>query len=265
MERTDRKLILRKGGNLFLEYSIWDGEEHVYGEDELKSPPSPFKIHDLPFEFEKGVTVEDLCLYLRRDMDYWEIIIGNCIREYVENCFVPVPKDKEDDCILEKCVLEWGMECSKFKGKKSTNRPALNFGMKGMDSDGNSLNYGFGDIPVFQIKDLPIEIDDNLVVYYENLDNFIPRKEKEWSVDSFNKKNIFQRLFPTIDHYFYKMNYWLKHSKKNYGKMGVSLFDVLYGIFWELSFYGNPVDRKTFFEKIGDDIKQLKEEEKVIE
>jgi len=265
MDRTDKKLILKKGGHLFLEYSEWDGEEHFPGVNEEETPPNPFKLHDLPFEFDKGVTVEDLCLYLKKNMDYWEIVIGNWIRDYVDSCFVSPKKDGEDDgSVLEKCVLDWGMECTKFKGKKSINRPNLNFGMKGKDSDGNSVNYGFGDIPLSNIKDLPIEIEDKLVIHYGDLDDFFPKKkEKEWSIESFNHRNLFQRLFPKLDRLIYEIGYWSKHSKKDYGDMKVCLFDVLYGIFWELSFYGNPADRNVFFEKMNKDLEEFKDSNKI--
>ena len=247
MNIHEKKLILKKDSNLYLDYDIYNGkDELIHKQDILKTPLRPYYLYDLPFSFEDGVTILNLCDYLKKDLDYWEIIIGNLVSEYVKTCYIEPHKNPfSDEATLIKTILTWNFECKKYKGKKELSNPTVNFGMIGKSKDGD-VNYGFGDIYLSDIKDLPIEMDLNAKLYYVNLDYFIFNCKKDFDF----KKNIFQKMFPLIDKWFFRLEMYLKHKTYDFGTMEMSMFDVFYGIFWELSFYGSPSDRTNFFKEL---------------
>jgi len=262
MDTHYKRIILKKGGHLFVEYNEWENDVSTEKSLEIKDSVPVHYLHGLPFELEDGVTLEDICLYVNQNIEYWDILIENCIKDYVDD-ILNNPIMEDDGIKIETCVLSWGMEASKYDNKVVTNFPHLNFGMKGKDENGKEINYGFGGGSVACYKNLPVIIDRKLSISYENLDNFFFEKEK-WNEDDsleayFNRKNIFQKLWPWGYSKYWNFVYRMKHTQKDYGTMDVTLFNVIYGIFWELSFHGGPNDRKEFFNGLSNQIDEIKE------
>lgn len=265
--RYNRRLVLEKGGHLFLEYTIYDEatEEHTKLRDELTDVLSPSVLHDLDCDIQNGFTLEDLCVFLNKNLDYWELIVGNCISAYVKQSFeTPEPKEDNDTDFLEKCVLKWGMSGTRFDKKDIMTFPMLEFGMKGT-SGGKPENFGFGGGSLANIKHLPIEIDKNLIIHTENLDIGRQKKMKEDESlsDYFNRKTFLQKYVPWLGNKIHSkiffFNQWRSNSKKDYGEMKTSIFQIVYGIFWELSFYGGPEEKAIVFDDLKQRVKDFEE------
>jgi len=254
METHLKKLILKKGGHLILFYDEWDSESEINTpkEEEILGVVPSFQLHELEFEFESGIIFEDVLIYLNRNLDYWETIIGCHIRDYVKQSFeiFDLPEDKTDT--LERLILSWNMTSDKMDGKKSISNPRLDFGAIGT-SDGEQTNFGIGASNLSSIKNLPIEIKTDLIIYSENYDShFLNKKftKDEDFADWINKKSFLQKYLPFVYTWLFRFQIWNSNSKKNYGQMPVSLFQAIYGIFYELSFYGGPTQKEEFFSEV---------------
>lgn len=254
-------MILNSDASLYYERNVYvrATDSAAVETEELGTPVSPYLLHDVPFEFGDGVTVGILCRYLMKDLDYWNGVIGNGLKDYVETCGLPRLHQHFDDGVTPlHAILEWSLGCDRWDGKRHLSLPSVSFSVMcrvdkghGHALDGD-VRYGFSGIYMSDIKDLPLVIDRKAVLSYDNLDRFFFEKEITLA-DMFGETKGFRKWCPRIYSFWRRLILSLKHREYDFGTMDMSLFQALYGIFWELSFYGSPDDRIEFFKKLEQD------------
>ena len=261
-ERHYTKLILKKGGKLFIEYNEWDSDNDspaITKKTEITDAVPVNWLHTFDCELEVGFTLGDFFLYLDKNLEYWDLLIGNFLKEYVEQSKLD-PETKDADDVLTKIVLEWELKSDKYRNKKSVGMPNLIVSAIGTRS-GVETNFSLGGESVANYKNLPIELKKGMTFYYENMDlNFAFRKFRDGEdfLKTLNHKNFIQKVCPKLWSLIFRFNYWLRNEKRYLGECNTSLFQIVFSILWELSFYGGPEEKKLFFDKLGDQVKSFK-------
>jgi hypothetical protein len=210
----ENKLILGKGGKLY-----YDGIEAL-------GFPTAHHLHECTLDFEDDVTLGDIFLYLKRDLYKWDELLGNWCKDYVREGLTPyLVKEKEEDYLpLDHLEVYRSIEIDKMDGEiclVGTDR--LDFGGVGFytkDQDGFKVGDKMGIsvtfTPANELAQYPIKMKRDYEVWYHDYDKEFNRLD---SVDPNPKKG-------------YCVN-----------NLEVTLFDFLYAIFWELSFFGGPEKR----------------------
>lgn len=259
--RYAEKLILEKGGILSLNYKEEDENEVVVEKRELVSLATPFYLYEAEFEIQDGLTMGDVFLFLKKDLDYWELVLGNRVSEYVNQSFER--SEQEDfyskmDCL----VLNWAMESSIISKVKKVNNPHLDFSGEG-DGDvaGVKIRYGFGNLHTSNLNHLPVQIRKNLTVHSVDYDiNFSRPKKSDDFLKDLNRKTFLQKYCYPLWQLIYRLERKVAERDYDLGEMEVSLFRFLYAIFYELSFYGGTEERKEFFVEMDRRCDEVKEQ-----
>ena len=263
MSKVNKKLVLERGGKLFLHYDEYNEEKdvpNVAKTFEFQGMVPSCYLHELDFETGEGVLMEDVFLFLKKDLAYWEIVIGNHVSEYVEESFKTFPEPEDKEIVINSVYLSWIMESDKMDGKKTVSLSFPVFCGKGT-SYGETCDIGFGGSPVSSLNKLPIEIKNNLTVIYENYDHkfLFKMKNSDDFLKSVNHRTLLERIFPFLR----RWKYWFEEaiSRKSYdlGDMKMTFFQFLYGIFYELSFHGSPSENKAFFDSLSDKVRDFKD------
>jgi hypothetical protein len=169
-------------------------------------------------EIEEGVTLRDFCNIVKKDETLKMFIAqySHCVNidEWLNQIDEepPVEDDDPEEEKIEKLFIDRCEEISDFEGKIEIDMSA------GFHGKGKNETYSLSGTHLGKYKDVPIELNEELLVYSWNKDEY-----KEISKGNF---------------YF-------------------SLLDVLDTFFWDISFYGSPSDSKIFFEEIKQSIKDI--------
>lgn len=261
------KLILRKGGHLFAietEYDSTLKEYRTKSETEIKDIVPPYYLHHGAFELEDGLTMEDVFLFLSKDLSYWELVIGNHVSDFVKQSFETSTEPIPENPSLDILYVTWIQESTKQDGKRWINFPLPSLVGEGKYGDA-VISVGIGNTHTASLNRVPVKIKKDLTVESSDFDRkFTLRRfddcedNLEGFVTAINHRTFLERIFP----FWRKFEYWIerKISQKKYsfGEMEMSLFQFLFGIFYELSFYGPPKERKEFFDALDKQIENIK-------
>lgn len=264
-----KKIVLSRGGKLIRFYWSSDDEE-LKTEDITTEVPSPYLLHNTCFEIETGLTMKDVFVFLNQNLDYWDLIIGNWLKEYVTQSFEPVPQknDSSNDYTFSYLYTYLDMSCSVIDGEKTSGFPFVCFGGKGFDKAGNEINLGFGRFHTAEFNDLPVKIESSLKVNCTNFDidylNYWTKKKLKDSDDPLallRHRGFLQKHAYWLYSLLYRIEERIKNRTYDLGSCEISLFQFIYAIFYEFSFYGGIENRQKTFEELEKKVAKIKEGE----
>lgn len=181
--------------------------------------------------FAEGVTLRDLFTILRRDIDLYEVIFGNWVKEIVSEGLDNEPEESG----LSHLCLSWVVTVNDHwdeVAQQNTEGKAVS-GYTFPDFHGigeTDITYSVAFTPLYQMMDLEVKLDRNFVISDEAEFFRAHRKAGEYP----------QRgEFDTT-----------------YQDSTFNLMQILYGIIWELSFFGGPTER----DETAEDLKRRVEE-----
>jgi hypothetical protein len=227
----ENKLRLGKGGKLY------------YEDIEALGFPTAYHLYECFLELEDDLTLRDVFLYLKKDLDKWDNVLGNWCKEFVKESLTPyLVKEEDEEIRLDYLEVYRSVEVDKMDGEVNLigiNR--LDFGGKGQyikNSNGFKPGENIGIAVSFtstnELAQYPIKIIREYEVIYHDYD-------KEYSgLDSVDP-----------------------NPKKVYSitNMEVTLFDFLYAIFWELSFFGGPDKRDLEKKELMKRVEEVKKDQ----
>jgi len=229
------KLVLKKGGKLIK--TAWDKDKEEWGDEDISQAMfiSPRWLYEVNFYLDTDVTLRDVFLYMNNNPTYWEVLLGNWAEEYIaEGLKAPSePKDPNIHCVEMYWMCETSHEdegvyviCPKFMdmhmpGVWGKDEPEI--GAKKEDE----TNYSVMFTPANNLAPYPLKINPEFKIYKDICECKNLKKGQEVLFEA----DIRQP----------------------------SLFEVLYGIVWELSFCGSPTDRDKEDEKIHQAMQDYKD------
>jgi hypothetical protein len=214
-------LTIKKGG--IVERTRWDSK--------LKKPAYVTtdvtdRAHQFLFEqvtLAEDVTLRDIFLILQRRLEFYDELLGNWCKEIVTEAF-SISEDQQQSFTqggMQYLEVYWMLTESQDEDKVSLSGhhfPA--FHGWGTWEDGTEGGYGVEFTPVYQLLDYPVRLNQEMPIYDDI--GRIPKPPR-----------VYQDATYTLGH-------------------------VLYGIIWELSFFGSPTMRDGQREEIFETISEMK-------
>jgi hypothetical protein len=216
----ENKLELRPGGRLIKTFWRYDEEKEQGSwltQDVTESAIS------LLFEecvLAEGATLRDLFLLIKPDATIFDSIFRNWVEDIVAEGLSsgPSPDPSPAASDIEFLELYWSFECQKRGGKNTIN--------------GTTFPYfhGIGRV---------LERDEE---HYKKGDRIA------WSLSFTSTRSLIDlplRLKPDATVFTDNMDDWKEESKTlaTYHWVPTTLGQIIQGVFWELSFFGSPVER----------------------
>lgn len=216
-------LVLTKDSKLIETYWDYDDEkeEGQYKTREIDFL-TPHVLHELGCSIEEGTTLQNLFTYLNKDVVAWQVFIGNWCEEFVKEGLKDLVEKSSDLLYLE---LYWSYTIDKYKHEEE---PQCNLGYRmdfhaiGIPDEHGCDRYSLSISPVNTINSIPIKVNEEVVLYETDYETH-------------------------------------KDKKTVLGKQKPTLFQIVYGIIWELSFHGGPEKRDAERQKLNDIMVDLKE------
>lgn len=250
-------VILKRNGDLIERYWHYNRKKQKGSYKERKIIfISPSILHDKICELESGITLREIFKFMDKNLEFWNLIIGNWCTEIVTEGLLPAPAKKDDgDTVMTHLELYKSLQISVMFKKHSLegDHDRLEFHGTGYytedSKDGNPPWYKKGDkvnlaiefTPANELADYEVKINPTYELWLWDYDD--KRKTKEAMKDNPKK--------------------YYPHDLE----IQPSLFGILYGIIWELSFCGPPVSRTkqaaTLQKSVQDLNKQLKSGKKL--
>ena len=192
--------------------------------------PEPYDVTDIAFhylhdevEFEDDITMRDFFLLVEKNLDVFGMIFGNWIDEYTNEALHKEPKLKEKTSpndTLDYVRLQWKIR----HDKKELNVPSM---------------------PEFDGFSIAVEDDK----YYKK------GEEIHWGMD-FTPVNSYidkpLKLVNTVIIYDETTN-----EETQYFTDSFTLYQVVLGIVWEISFLGGPADRDEKNKELEEMMKRI--------
>mgnify|MGYP003462339920 CR=1 FL=1 len=216
-------LLIKKDGKL---------ERDKYGKETEDATEFALQYLMEPCKIEDGVTLKDIFLILQRDIDVYKFIINNWVEELVEEGLSGrTDEEIENDCNIEYLELYWNLSAEIGKDKDFSGYLFPGFHGWGLWPDCEFDNYPKGTrggiavefTPVYNLINCPVKLKSTVCL--------------------------------TVD-----KNYKQVGEPQMFENPEYSLFHILYGIIWELSFCGNPSERESAFANLKNLADQAKEE-----
>lgn len=247
-------LRIKKGGKLVETKWVYDHAKQEGEYQDFDRTSTAVRHMFEQCELEEGVTLKDIFLLLNSELEVFDAVIGNWCQEIVtEGLTQPAkPYDLTDEEAVEFLDLRWDWyydDASQY-GPSFYGHGRPNLGGTGIartkvkyfdwnDKNGNpEVEYNIGDrtpwaisfTPANELINVPVRLMNEAVVYDDNTDK------------GFDVQNKTGYGFPIA----------------TYKNPTFTLGNILYGIIWELSFFGGPdkrQEKKDELFKIVDDIK----------
>jgi len=238
-------LTLAKGGKLF--QTSWNSEIQDYETKEVTD--QALRLLFEICELEQGVTLKDIFLLLNTELDIFNAVLGNWCKELVTEGLTQPQRlytGQYDPDAIEYLELYWdfwynasikdgpcfrGYERPDLHGKGFELKEDLLHSWKNDDGTpavewpkGKRIPWSLSFQKTNDLINIPVKLDGTVSVYNDNLDD----------------KN------------------WHEELMKFEGA-GYTLGNILYGIVWELSFFGGPEDRNEKGDELKEISKELKE------
>lgn len=189
-----------------------------------------------PCTLEEGVTLRDIFLILQRDIEIYQVIINNWVEEIVaEGLSGKQRPEEKGDCTIDYLELYWNLEAE--SGKHSDFGGYIFPCFHGWGSwpedthtpAGTKGGIGVDFSPSYELIDLPLRLKDTAEVTF-------------------------------LENYKYK-----DAERREVAGPVYSLFHILYGIVWELSFMGSPDSRDNKRVELEETVRRIDSgEEKLI-
>lgn len=204
-----------KGGNLILIKEIWND---VTSKNDLTTTD----ISDISFKylfnyciFEENLTLKDIFLLIKKNLDIYDnIIINNYCSEYIQEGFSQENIAIDPDTKINKLVLSWDITVIKDIEEPKNYLYGINFpeffGKGYINKDTSSeVEISVCLMHIKNIIDLPIVLNKETNLLKED-----PLSNKIITLETIQESQY-------------------------------TLLQILYAIFWELSYHGGPEDKKS--------------------
>ena len=218
------KLILKKDGFLYRIKDSYDVEkDEISYEESDVTCEAIFYLNDC-LEIEEGVTLKHFFIMVNKNLDLLEVVFGNWMREYTDEIINGTPESiDEDNYSLECLKLFWNVK---------------------IDKKGNSIELPHW--PEFVGVGHSL-VDDS---YYQKGDEIL------WGVGLAAIKDFAD--YPLVLDPEVKV--W-SDDVHSYENAEYTLYQVIQGIMWEISFYGDPKDTNSFNTKLLNMVEAFKNDE----
>lgn len=189
--------------------------------------PSNNELHSDECQIDEDVTLEDIFKIVDKNIDFWEFIIGNYCKEIINEGLLK--KDKDYDTNIHYLELYWSAEevCGKlempdfmsFHGVGSKETNLTSELTPGINTKSELDNYAIEMTPTYELVKCEVIVNETFnIIEFED-------SEVKTLYSSF--------LSPT-------------------------LFQIMYGIFWELSFFGSPQEKDNKAKELEEIVEGLK-------
>lgn len=220
---------IKKGGKL--SKTSWDGESGQYVTVDVTDPT--FLYLHMPCELDDDVTLRDVLVILKNDMEMYSILLRNWVDELVEEGLAESVNKSNNLDYLE---LYWAFEKTTYKGATEFSGHFFPQFHGWGTWDDPAAGGGKGGIaieftPVNELADVPLRLREGVEITHNNLD-------AKWSTLA----ELATQEDPAVV----------------IQACPYSLFHILYGIVWELSFCGSPKDRDIRAKELRDTVEKVK-------
>lgn len=216
-------LTLKPGG--ILERNVWVPESKSYVSSDISDQALFFLHRQVSID---DITLKDLFLLIDKNIDKLEPIFGDWIDVFTHNALHNEPNPKNDPNSMDYLELSWalGVDDGEINIPEFPNFGGIGICKEKMDGFeiGETIQWGVGFSLVEDMGHLPLKLNNKVSFYVEK-----------------NNKIVSQETYTVND---------------------LTLFHLIKGVIWEMSFYGSPEMAKETMEKIQqsvDDIKSGKE------
>lgn len=205
----------------------WDSDEREWREYDV-TDKALFHLMD-KCELAEGVTLRDVCLLVKQDLDVYKIIVNNWVEDFIDEAFrEPKGQEKEiaiDNEPLDYLELYWMLEIDeRYGGVPLAAFPSFH-GIGWSEEEQGPTQWGVEFMPMCLIIDLPLKINDTVTLCEEGTGD----ARKKYTPP------------------------FVREFKGAY----CTLMQIIYGIFWEMSFFGSPIKRDEIKQNIVEDIENL--------
>lgn len=229
-------LILKKGGKLIQTKWVYDDltEEGEYRDFDVTDKAMVY-IREV-CELEEGVTLKDLFILLKPDLAILQDIFQNWLKEYVEYGLnnPGKPAGTYDPDKMEYLELYWDLyfDSEALYGHTRPSFHGVGYELRedqyeqygGSEepktltwSKGERINWGFMGSDLLNFINKPLKLNNKFTIYDDNLDG---------------DPSTYGKVLA-------------EYSNPTY-----TLFNIIEGVFWELSFHGGPSESKKFAEEV---------------
>lgn len=208
IKRGFMSLIIKKNGKLIK--TKWNEKTQKNIDKDVSKYSMRYLFDECSLD--SDVTLKDVLKLINKNLDIYDLIIGNWCKDLVTEGLKGKIKNKDLD--IDKLELYWRISKDKDIDTKQDLFAGYLFpsfhgkGIATSEKDGHKkgeeVNWSLSFLSVADIRDIPLVLEENTFIYNE---------------DNWNEKPI------------------------AVGKPVFSLGHIIHGIIWELSFYGNPKTR----------------------
>lgn len=223
MEEDREKLEIRKGGKFVETKWVYDEDKDEGFYQEFDRTESAIRYLFEPCELAYDVTLEDIFLLLNSELTIFNLIFGNWCEEFVKEGLtkspIPYNLEKYDPEQIEYLELYYTPEYDKSDAQNRLNGFLMpNFHGVGVklreDTEsykkGDRIKWGINLSPINTLIKIPVKLNKRFIIHEDNIQSKPDEK-------------------PKVLGEFENPQY--------------TLGNILYGIIWELSFYGPPEER----------------------
>lgn len=235
---------IRSGGKLVHTFWHYDEEKDEGGWQEKDVTDESFSHLWKETSLADDVTLKDIFLLINRHLEVFDVLLGNWCAELTEEALSG--QDAEEDTDIEYLELykyyelgevwENGELLPDVIGPLNTAFPSFHGkGFLRTEKDRNDgqpfrENYAVELSPTYKIVDLPLKLNRELVIFDD------PSWHKEFKAG--NKPNF-------------------EDYTISYPWVGYTLGEILYGIVWELSFFGGPQKRDDMMTELKERVDEI--------
>ena len=194
-------------------------------------------------ELSEDFTFGDLFNLIEREVDVFDVIFSSHLGHHSLQLWIDeikhiVPKMENEIDYLEiyRCGEYWGKDCD--------GDIELSVGFSGVGKKEDDPSYGVGFTPLHDLKYLPLRLNDDFEISEVKaplrIILFLVRLLKKIGIPLGKWDNPF-------NHTYIK------------GKTKFSVYELISAILYEISFYGDPVERDELLVKIEEDVEEAME------
>lgn len=236
------------------EESIGDDQPWPIEEELIKAPFYPYILHDVPLELEAGLKMKHVFAFLNQDLEYWQLMVGNWVEDYVKQSFEPAPAKNEDGFVITTLFTSIYLDSTCKDKKLQAGFPRVLFGAEGLYKDtGKKTEIGFGNTHMAELNEVPVEMRNDINVEFMDFDLYLSFKKKS-STDKSGALILedcwLQKHLPWLYFWILRLNEVISTDRYSLGECNITLFQFIYAIFWELGFHGGPENRHELMDTL---------------
>lgn len=217
------EIILRSGGELWERKWVYNKKTHKgsYIEERVSTLPNSI-IHKV-CELE-SVTLKDIFLFLRKNIDYFDLILGNWCKEIVEEGLSTDGPEKDKDIQYLEIYKQIFITDESTEGLSRADFHGIGY----ENEEGETIPWGLMLSSSQNLINIPTQLCTTVKIY----------RDDEEQINGSQPVLILKNV-------------------------SFTLFEILYAIIWELSFLGSPKMRKQAVKEIDSRVDSIKEKNEV--